>query len=134
MENSEKPTLPSSPASQMRLDYQNLMRKAKSLFPKVDQTLLMDMLKLETKQKGWQGTVILEIRYPEDRVLLEEKIDKLYNKYERVPSEKDDRTLRFKAVHIDTEELERLLKEDPEIEHITGSAEQTLKDEYPSSR
>ena len=76
----------------------------------------------------------LEIRYPEDRVLLEEKIDKLYNKYERVPSEKDDRTLRFKAVHIDTEELERLLKEDPEIEHITGSAEQTLKDEYPSSR
>jgi hypothetical protein len=54
--------------------------------------------------------------------------------YEHVPSEKDDRTLRFKAVHIDTEELERLLKEDPEIEYITGSAEQTLKDEYPSSR
>jgi hypothetical protein len=134
LENSEKPTLPSSSASQMRLDYQNLMRKAESLFPKVDQTLLMDMLRLETKQKGWQGTVILEIRYPEDRVRLEEKIDKLYNKYERVPSEKDDRTLRFKAVHIDTEELERLLKEDPEIEHITGSAEQTLKDEYPSSR
>jgi hypothetical protein len=134
LENSEKPTLPSSSASQMRSDYQNLMRKAESLFPKVDQTLLMDMLKLETKQKGWQGTVILEIRYPEGRVRLEEKIDKLYNKYERVPSEKDDRTLRFKAVHIDTEELERLLKEDPEIEHITGSAEQTLKDEYPSSR
>jgi superfamily II DNA or RNA helicase len=134
LENSEKPTLPSSSASQMRSDYQNLMRKAESLFPKVDQTLLMDMLKLETKQKGWQGTVILEIRYPEDRVRLEEKIDKLYNKYERVPSEKDDRTLRFKAVNIDIEELERLLKEDPEIEHITGSAEQTLKDEYPSSR
>ena len=134
MENSEKPTLPSSSASQMRSDYQNLMRKAESLFPKVDQTLLMDMLKLETKQKGWQGTVILEIRYPEGRVRLEEKIDKLYNKYERVPSEKDDRTLRFKALHIDTEELERLLKEDPEIEHITGSAEQTLRDEYPSSR
>jgi hypothetical protein len=94
----------------------------------------MEMLKLETKQKGWQGTVILEIRYPEDRVRLEEKIDKLYNMYEHVPSKKDDRTLRFKAVHIDTEELERLLKEDPEIEHITGSAEQTLKDEYPSSR
>jgi hypothetical protein len=134
LENSEKPTLPSSSASQMRSDYQNLMRKAESLFPKVDQTLLMDMLKLETKQKGWQGTVILEIRYPEERVRLEEKIDKLYNKYERVPSEKDDRTLRFKAVNIDIEELERLLKEDPEIEHITGSAEQTLKDEYPSSR
>ena len=134
MENS-KPTLPSSSsASQLRSDYQNLMRKAESLFPKVDQTLLMEMLKLETKQKGWQGTVILEIRYSEDRVRLEEKIDKLYNKYERVPSEKDDRTLRFKAVHIDTEELERLLKEDPEIEYITGSAEQTLKDEYPSSR
>lgn len=134
MENSEKPTLPSSSASQMRSDYQNLMRKAESLFPKVDQTLLMDMLKLETKQKGWQGTVILEIRYPEGRVRLEEKIEKLYNKYERVPSEKDDRTLRFKAVHIDTDELESLLKEDPEIEHITGSAEQTQRDEYPSSR
>jgi hypothetical protein len=134
LENSEKPTLLSSSASQMRSDYQNLMRKAESLFPKVDQTLLMEMLKLETKQKGWQGTVILEIRYPEDRVRLEEKIDKLYNMYEHVPSKKDDRTLRFKAVHIDTEELEHLLKEDPEIEHITGSAEQTLKDEYPSSR
>ena len=132
MENSEKPS--SSSAFQMRSDYQNLMQKAENLFPKVDRTLLLDMLKQETTQKDWQGTVVLEIRYPKDQVSLDEKIDKLYNKYERVPSEKDDRTLRFKAVHIDTEELERLLKEDPEIEHITGSTEQTQMDEYPSSR
>ncbi|HZB16048.1 MAG TPA: hypothetical protein VE445_02685 [Nitrososphaeraceae archaeon] len=134
MENSEEPTLPSSSAFQLRSDYQNLMRKAERLFPKVGQTLLMDMLKLETKQRDWQGTVVLEIRYSGNRVSLDEKINKLYNKYERVPSEKDDRTLRFKAVHIDIEELENLLKEDPEIEHIGGSAELTQKDEYPSSR
>jgi hypothetical protein len=101
LENSEEPTLPSSSAFQLRSDYQNLMRKAERLFPKVGQTLLMDMLKLETKQRDWQGTVVLEIRYSGSRVSLDEKINKLYNKYERVPSEKDDRTLRFKAVHID---------------------------------
>ena len=134
LENSEEPTLPSSSAFQLRSDYQNLMRKAERLFPKVGQTLLMDMLKLETKQRDWQGTVVLEIRYSGSRVSLDEKINKLYNKYERVPSEKDDRTLRFKAVHIDIEELENLLKEDPEIEHIGGSAELTQKDEYPSSK
>lgn len=78
--------------------------------------------------------MILEIRYPQGRVSLDEKIDKLYDKYERVPSEKDERTIRFKAVHIDIEELERLLRNDPQIEHIDGSAEQTQKDEYPSSR
>lgn len=123
MKNSENPS--SSPAFQLRSDYQSLMQKAENLFPKVDQALLMDMLKLDTKQEKWQGTVILEIRYPKDKVSLDDKIEKLYNKYERIPSEKDDRTLRFKAVHIDTEELESLLNEDPEIEYITGSAEQT---------
>jgi DNA-binding transcriptional regulator YbjK len=133
LESSEEPTLPSSSAFQIRSDYQNLIRKAESLFPQVDQTLLMDMLKLESKQRDWQGTVILEIRYS-DQVSLDDKIDELYNKYERVPSEKDDRTLRFKAMHIDIEELERLLKEDPEIDRITGSAQQTQKDEYPLSR
>ena len=134
MENSDKASSSSSAAFELRSDYQNLMRKAKNLFPKVDQTLLMDMLKLETKQKDWQGTVILEIRYPKDKLKLDDKIDMLYDKYERVPSEKDDSTLRFKAVHMNTEELERLLKDDTEIDYIIGSAEQSQKDEYPSSR
>jgi hypothetical protein len=35
---------------------------------------------------------------------------------------------------MNTEELEKLLKEDPEIEYISGSAEYTQKDEYPSTR
>jgi hypothetical protein len=134
LEDFEKPTLPSSPAEQLRSDYQNLVQKAETLFPKVDQTLLIEMLRLETKQSNWQGTVVLEIRYPEVGVDLDKKIDRLYNRYERVPSEKDDRTIRFKAVHIDIGELERLLREDPEIEHIAGSAEQTQKGEYPLSR
>jgi hypothetical protein len=124
----------SSSAFELRSDYQKLVQKAENLFPKVDQTLLMDMLKLETKQKEWQGSVILEIRYPKDRVKLDDKIDRLYNQYERVPSEVDDRTIRFKAVHMSTEELERLLNDDPEIEFISGSAEQTQEDEYPLSR
>ena len=134
MENSGKPLSSSSAAFELRSDYQNLVQKAENLFPKVDHALLMDMLKLETKEKDWQGSVILEITYPKDRVKLDDKIDMLYNKYERVPSEKNDKTLRFKAVRMNTEELERLLKDDTEIEYITGSAEQNQKDEYPSSR
>jgi hypothetical protein len=101
LEDFEKPTLPSSLAVQLRSDYQSMVKKAEILFPKVDQTLLMDMLRLETRQRNWQGTVVLEIKYPEVGVNLDEKIDNLYNKYERVPSEKDERTIRFKAVHMD---------------------------------
>lgn len=134
MVNSDNSSSFSSSASELRSEYQNLVQKAENLFPKVDQSLLMDMLKLETKQKEWQGTVILEIRYPKDKVKLDDKIDGLYNKYERVPSEKDDRTLRLKAVNMNIGELEHLLKDDPEIEYISGSAEQTQEDEYPLSR
>jgi hypothetical protein len=75
LEDFEKPTLPSSSYIQLRSDYQGLVQKAEKLFPKVDQTLLMDMLKLENKQRNWQGTVVLEIRYPEGRISLDEKID-----------------------------------------------------------
>jgi hypothetical protein len=72
VENSGKPSTSttSSLALELRLDYQNLVQKARDLFPKVDQTLLMDMLKLETKQKDWQGTVILEIRYSKNQAKL----------------------------------------------------------------
>jgi hypothetical protein len=34
----------------------------------------------------------------------------------------EDKTVRFKAIHIHIDDLERLLSEDPDIEFITGSA------------
>jgi hypothetical protein len=119
---------------ELKSDYQNLIKKAANFFPKVNQNLILDILKLETTYKDWEGSVILEIKYPEGKVELDTKINKLYDKYERSASEKDERILRFKALHMNIEELENLLKEDLEIEYISGSAEHSAKDEFPSMR
>ncbi len=142
IENSDRPKVSSSSSSsssssfslELKSDYQNLIKKAANFFPKVNQNLILDILKLETTYKDWKGSVILEIKYPEGKVELDTKINKLYDKYERSASEKDERTLRFKALHMNIEELENLLKEDPEIEYISGSAEHSAKDEFPSMR
>ena len=137
IENSDRPKVSSSSSSsslELKSDYQNLIKKAANFFPKVNQNLILDILKLETTYKDWEGSVILEIKYPEGKVELDTKINKLYDKYERSDSEKDERTLRFKALHMNIEELENLLKEDPEIEYISGSAEHSAKDEFPSMR
>ncbi len=135
IENSDRPKVSSSSSSlELKSDYQNLIKKAANFFPKVNQNLILDILKLETTYKDWEGSVILEIKYPEGKVVLDTKINKLYDKYERSASEKDERTLRFKALHMNIEELGNLLKEDPEIEYISGSAEHHREEEYPSLR
>jgi hypothetical protein len=51
-------------------------------------------------------------------------------KYQRVSSVEENRTLRFKGIRVYIEELEKLLNEDQEIEHITGSATLTPSDAY----
>ena len=58
------------------------------------------------------------------------KKDWIYKRYERVPSLEEDRTLRFKAMRMYIEELEKLLNEDQEIEYVTGSATLTPSDAY----
>jgi len=95
IENSDRSKVSSSSSSlELKSDYQNLIKKAANFFPKVDQNLILDILKFETTYKNWEGSVILEIKYPEDKVELDTKINKLYDKYERSASEKDERTLR----------------------------------------
>lgn len=48
-----------------------------------------------------------------------------------LPSEMDDRTLRFKALGVYLEDISKL-SQDPEVEYISGSAEPSQKDQYAS--
>ena len=42
----------------------------------------------------------------------------------------EEKTLKFKAIRMSTEELGKFLDEDPDIEYITGSATLTPTDSY----
>ena len=50
---------------------------------------------------------MLKVVYPADKVDLDAKKDWIYKRYERVPSLEEDRTLRFKAMRMYIEELEK---------------------------
>jgi hypothetical protein len=43
-----------------------------------------------------------------------------------------DKTVRFKAIRMYLEDLDELLREDPQIEYITGSATLTPSESYTS--
>jgi hypothetical protein len=113
-------------------DYNNLKNKINEYFPKVDENLILDILRIQSKQKDWIGSTTLEIQYI-DNIDLKKKKDKLYDKYNMLPLEKDDRTLRFKAKGMYLQNIEELLKIDSEIEFISGEAEITEKEQYPST-
>jgi hypothetical protein len=51
-------------ASELKQDYQNFMQKAASLFPKVDQKLIVNMLQFENTNSDWEGNVLLKVVYP----------------------------------------------------------------------
>jgi len=89
---------------------------------------------LENFKPNWQGTTTIEIRYKKDIVNLDEKKDRLYNKFNMLPMEKDDRTLRFKAKKMFLQDVEKLFNHDNDIEHISGFARPTEDDQYPSSQ
>jgi len=108
---------------------QNLNQEAATLFPKVDQKLLLNILQFETVYSDWEGSVMLKIVYPAGTDL-DTKKEWIYKKYQRVSSVEENRTLRFKGIRVYIEELEKLLKEDQEIEYITGSATLTPSDAY----
>jgi len=118
-----------SSSSRLKSIYQNFLRESESLFPKVDQKLLLNILQLETSFSDWEGSVLLKLIYPPNTDL-ESKKEWIYKKYQRVASIEENRTFRFKGIRIYIAELESMLREDPDIEFITGSATLTPSDAY----
>ena len=119
-----------SHSAKLKSSYENLLREAATLFPKVDQKFLLNILQLQTSYRDWEGSAMLKVVYPADKVDLEMRKEWIYKKYQRIPSIEENRTVRFKGVRMYVEELEKLLNEDPEIEYITGSATLTPSDAY----
>jgi len=119
-------------SSKLKTAYENFLQEASTLFPKVDQKLLLNILQFETTYKDWEGSAMLKIIYPATISDIDAKKDWIYKKYQRVSNIEEDRTLRFKAIRMYVEEIEKLLKEDPTIEYITGSATMTPSDAYAS--
>jgi len=119
-------------SSKLKTAYNTFLQEGATLFPKVDQKLLLNILQFETTYQDWEGSVMLKIIYPATISDIDAKKDWIYKKYQRVSNIEEDRTLRFKAIRMYVEEIEKLLKEDPTIEYITGSATMTPSDAYAS--
>lgn len=129
-ESKESPPAMSPSFSRLRLAYQNFLHELASLFPKVDQKLLLNMLQFETSYDDWEGSVMLKVIYPAEKVDIESKKEWIYKKYQRVATVEENRTLRFKGIRMYIGEIESMLREDPDIEFITGSATLTPSDAY----
>ncbi len=117
-------------SSKLKTSYETFLQEAATLFPKVDQKLLLNILQLQTNYQDWEGSVMLKVLYPATISDIDAKKDWIYRKYQRVSTIEENRTLRFKAIRMYLEEIEKLLKEDPTIEYITGSATMTPSDAY----
>ena len=117
-------------SSKLKTAYETFLQEAATLFPKVDQKLLLNILQFQTSYQDWEGSVMLKILYPATIPDIDAKKDWIYRKYQRVSTIEENRTLRFKAIRMYLEEIEKLLKEDPTIEYITGSATMTPSDAY----
>lgn len=120
----------STSSSKLKTAYETFLQEAATLFPKVDQKLLLNILQLQTNYQDWEGSVMLKILYPATISDIDAKKDWIYRKYQRVSTIEENRTLRFKAIRMYLEEIEKLLKEDQTIEYITGSATMTPSDAY----
>jgi hypothetical protein len=126
---SSSSSLSSQSYSKLKTAYQNFLNELVSLFPKVDQKLLLNMLQFETSYSDWEGSVMLKVIYPAN-IDIESKKEWIYKRYQRVATIEENRTLRFKGIRMYITELESILKEDPDIEFITGSATLTPSDAY----
>ena len=115
-------------------EYQSFKNRITELIPRVDEDLILEILKFQTMKDEWAGSITLRIKYKRN---LETDIDtkkkRLYEKYKMLPSEIDDRTLRFKALGIYLKDITEL-SQDPDVEHISGSAEPSQKDQYASAQ
>ncbi len=114
--------------------FKSLVKNIKEGFPHVDENLVLDILRLEHFKPNWQGTTTIEIQYRKGSVNLQKKKDKLYDKFDMLPMEKDERTLRFKAKRMYLQDIEEFFENDLDIEYLTGSARPTEDDQYPSSQ
>ena len=119
-----------SNANNIKVRYQEFLNESAALYPKLDQRLLIDILRFETTYKDWEGSVMLKIVYPTDRVDIGSKKDWIYSRYQRVPEVDENRTLRVKLIRMYLEDVERLLADDPDIEYVTGSATLAPTDAY----
>lgn len=63
----------SSIAAKLKSSYQSLVHEAATLFPKMDQKLLLNVLQFETTYDDWEGSVMLKVVYPANKVDLESK-------------------------------------------------------------
>ena len=88
------------------------------------------MLQFETSYDDWEGSVMLKVIYPAENVDIESKKEWIYKKYQRVATVEENRMLRFKGIRMYIREIESTLREDPDIEFITGSATLTPSDAY----
>ena len=91
-ESSSPSSLYSPSYSKLKSTYQNFLNESANLFPKVDQKLLLNMLQLETSYADWEGSVMLKVVYPAEKVNIESKKEWIYEKYQRVATieEKED--------------------------------------------
>ena len=119
-----------SNAIKIKKSYNELLVESAKMYPKVDQRLLLDILRFEATYKDWEGSVMLKIVYPAEGIDLEKKKDWMYSRYERVPSIEEKRTLRLKLIRMYLADVENLLNDDPDIEYVTGSATLTPTDAY----
>lgn len=120
---------PTANASELKRDYESFLQSASTLFPKVDQKLLLSILQYETTYSDWEGGVMLKVVYPAGTDM-DRKKEWIYQKFQRMGSIEEGKTVRFKAVRFYVNDLGRLLSEDPEIEFVTGSASMTPAESY----
>jgi hypothetical protein len=118
-----------SAAVRIKQDYQNFLKEAQLLMPKVDQSLLLDILYYQTRYPDWEGSVVFRIVYPPD-LDINQKKEWIYQKYQRMSKVEEEKTLKFKAIRMSMEELGKMLDEDPDIQYVTGSATLTPTDSY----
>ena len=55
-------------SSKLKSSYQNLLHDVQTLFPKVDQKLVLDILHLEGMYKDWEGSVMLKVVYQQEQI------------------------------------------------------------------
>ena len=118
-----------SAAVRIKQDYQNFLKEAQLLMPKVDQSLLLDILYYQMRYPDWEGSVVFRVVYPAD-LDINQKKEWIYQKYQRMSKVEEEKTLKFKAIRMSMEELGKMLDEDPDIQYVTGSATLTPTDSY----
>ena len=115
------PSTLSAAAVKIKQDYQNFLKEAQALLPKVDPNLLLEILYYQTRYPDWEGSVGISVVYPAD-LDINEKKEWIYQKYQRMSKVEEEKTLKFKAIRMSIEELGKMLDEDPDIQYVTGSA------------